>query len=226
MLRDMDLLEQTAAERNLAALATDQGRAPARGRGEGRRASTSSSCSSTSSTPTSSSTARSKYVRWLWTPAGRRGRAASSSPGRSASSSIHWDEIWNGTMELYAFLRQAVLATLVQFFFILTFIGAIHEFAPRLRDARSTAARSTTSASPCCTSRPPSTATRPTRSSSRTSGTGSGSRSAGIYIEAWICSIATVVWVRLVPRHASARLRLQDDALHGRLDASSSTSTR
>ncbi len=47
--------------------------------------------------------------------------------------------------------------------------------------------------------RPPSTATRPTRSSSRTGGTSSGSRTAGIYIEAWICSLATVCWIVSYP---------------------------
>ncbi|HKB79119.1 MAG TPA: HlyD family efflux transporter periplasmic adaptor subunit [Thermoanaerobaculia bacterium] len=67
-----------------------------------------------------------RYVRWVWTP-----------PTVIISSFFflftiavfmaHWAPIWAGTIELYAFLRKPFLDA-VQFFCILTIIGAIHEF--------------------------------------------------------------------------------------------------
>jgi len=67
-----------------------------------------------------------RYVRWVWTP-----------PAVIISSFFfaftiavfiaHWAPIWTGTIELYAFLRKPFIDA-VQFFCILTVIGAIHEF--------------------------------------------------------------------------------------------------
>jgi putative peptide zinc metalloprotease protein len=68
-----------------------------------------------------------KYVGWIWSP-----------PVVIATliASIwtawifvqNWGPLWAGTMELYRFLGKPFL-DIVQFFFILSIIGAIHEFA-------------------------------------------------------------------------------------------------
>jgi putative peptide zinc metalloprotease protein len=68
-----------------------------------------------------------KYVGWIWSP-----------PVAIATlfASIwtawifiqHWGPLWTGTMDLYHFLGKPFL-DIVQFFFILSIIGAIHEFA-------------------------------------------------------------------------------------------------
>jgi putative peptide zinc metalloprotease protein len=68
-----------------------------------------------------------KYVRWIWTP-----------PVVLISSvfflwtiavfTTHWEPIWAGTVELYAFLKKPLL-DVIQFFCILSVIGFFHEFS-------------------------------------------------------------------------------------------------
>lgn len=68
-----------------------------------------------------------KYVRWLWTP-----------PAVAVFSLFalftlwifirDFPTIWAQTVELYSFLRKPLL-DIIQFFFILTCIGCIHEYA-------------------------------------------------------------------------------------------------
>jgi putative peptide zinc metalloprotease protein len=67
-----------------------------------------------------------KYVRWIWTP-----------PVVIAWSVavawtvgvfiLNWEPIFTGTYELYAFLRKPLI-DVIHFFFILSFIGFFHEF--------------------------------------------------------------------------------------------------
>ena len=67
-----------------------------------------------------------KYVRWIWTP-----------PVVVAWSLavlwtigafiLHWEPIFVGTYELYAFLRKPLIDA-IQFFFILSFLGFFHEY--------------------------------------------------------------------------------------------------
>ena len=68
-----------------------------------------------------------KYVQWIWTPA-----AAITTLLASIWTAFifarHWGPLWSGTMELYHFLGKPFL-DIVQFFFILSIIGAIHELA-------------------------------------------------------------------------------------------------
>jgi len=67
-----------------------------------------------------------RYVRWIWTP--RTVFVSSFFFLFTISVFIaHWAPIWAGTIELYAFLRKPFIDA-VQFFCILTIIGAIHEF--------------------------------------------------------------------------------------------------
>jgi putative peptide zinc metalloprotease protein len=68
-----------------------------------------------------------KYVRWIWTP-----------PVVAVWCVVvlwtvgifiqHWQPIYEGTYELYAFLRKPFV-DIIQFFFILSFIGFIHEMS-------------------------------------------------------------------------------------------------
>jgi putative peptide zinc metalloprotease protein len=67
------------------------------------------------------------YVRWIWTPpvVAVWAIAALWTIGIFIS---HWQPIWAGTMELYAFLSKPLLDA-IQFFLLLSIIGCIHEFA-------------------------------------------------------------------------------------------------
>ena len=67
-----------------------------------------------------------RYVRWIWSP-----RvvvvwcvAVAWTVGVFA---LHFQDLWSGTYELYAFLRKPLLDAL-HFFFILSFLGFFHEF--------------------------------------------------------------------------------------------------
>lgn len=67
-----------------------------------------------------------KYVRWIWSP-----RvvvfwcvAVAWTIGVFA---LHFQDLWAGTYELYGFLRKPLIDAL-QFFFILSFLGFFHEF--------------------------------------------------------------------------------------------------
>jgi len=67
-----------------------------------------------------------KYVRWLWTPpiVAVWSLAAAWTVGVFA---LNFAPIWEGTYELYAFLHKPFL-DVVHFFFILSFLGFFHEF--------------------------------------------------------------------------------------------------
>ena len=68
-----------------------------------------------------------KYVRWLWRPPAVMVSLILIAMGTGVIVS-HFDTIWAQTLELYAFLRKPFW-DIVQFFVILTSIGAIHELS-------------------------------------------------------------------------------------------------
>ncbi|MGH9317784.1 MAG: HlyD family efflux transporter periplasmic adaptor subunit [Thermoanaerobaculia bacterium] len=67
-----------------------------------------------------------KYVRWVWSPpvVAVWAVAVVWTVGVFA---LHFQDLWAGTYELYAFLRKPLL-DVVHFFFILSFLGFFHEF--------------------------------------------------------------------------------------------------
>ena len=67
-----------------------------------------------------------KYVRWVWTPPAVIGWAVGVA-WTVGVFILHWEPIFVGTYELYAFLKKP-LVDAIQFFFILSFIGFFHEF--------------------------------------------------------------------------------------------------
>ncbi|HEV8610144.1 MAG TPA: HlyD family efflux transporter periplasmic adaptor subunit [Thermoanaerobaculia bacterium] len=68
-----------------------------------------------------------KYVSWIWTPP-IAFLTLAASIWTAFIFSRHWGPLWSGTMDLYHFLGKPLL-DIIQFFFILSIIGAIHEFA-------------------------------------------------------------------------------------------------
>jgi len=67
-----------------------------------------------------------KYVRWIWTPPVVIVTTIASLWTISVFVR-NWEPIWAGTLELYKFFGKP-LPDILQFFFILCIIGAIHEF--------------------------------------------------------------------------------------------------
>lgn len=125
-LRKMHLLERSAAEKSLALLATTR---EARQRAAAEKAEGFNPFFILFHVfdPNRFLDRTVRYVRWLWTP-----------PvvvaflfvfAWTIGVFIHnWSPIWHGTIELYAFLRKPLLDA-IQFFLILCCIGCIHEFA-------------------------------------------------------------------------------------------------
>ena len=68
-----------------------------------------------------------KYVGWIWSPPIAIATLIASI-WTAFVFAQHWGPLWSGTMELYHFLGKPFL-DIIQFFFILSIIGAIHEFA-------------------------------------------------------------------------------------------------
>jgi putative peptide zinc metalloprotease protein len=137
-----------------------------------------------------------KYVRWLWRP-----------PAVAVGClcfawtvgviAIHFGTIWAGTTELYNFLAKPLIDA-AQFFFILTCIGCVHEFAHAYTckmyggDVHDIgiALLYFTPAFYCDTTDSVLFPNKWHRLWVTT---------AGIYIEAWMCFFATVVWVASYP---------------------------
>ena len=67
-----------------------------------------------------------KYVRWIWTPpvVVVWAIAVAWTVGVFV---LHWGPIYTGTYELYAFLKKPLIDA-IQFFFILSFLGFFHEY--------------------------------------------------------------------------------------------------
>lgn len=68
-----------------------------------------------------------KYVGWIWSPPVAIATFAASI-WTAWIFAQHWGPLWSGTMDLYHFLGKPFL-DILEFFFILSIIGAIHEFA-------------------------------------------------------------------------------------------------
>ncbi|MFN2386722.1 MAG: HlyD family efflux transporter periplasmic adaptor subunit [Thermoanaerobaculia bacterium] len=67
-----------------------------------------------------------KYVRWIWTPPVVIAWSIAVA-WTAAVFILNWEPIFTGTYELYAFLRKPLI-DVIHFFFILSFIGFFHEF--------------------------------------------------------------------------------------------------
>ena len=126
MLRKYDLLEQSSTEQHLATLA---GLKTARQRAAQQKAEGFDIFFLLFHVldPDKFLNRTAKYVRWLWSPLAVAVGLLCFGWAFGVIS-LHWAVIWGGTMELYAFLRHPLL-DVIQFFFILTMIGCVHEFA-------------------------------------------------------------------------------------------------
>ena len=167
-----------------------------------------------------------REVRALDLDAARRASRGASPPIWTVGIFVqHWQPIWSGTLELYAFLSKPLLDA-IQFFLLLSIIGCIHEFAPRLRDEDLRRRGARHRHRPALLHAglllrhdglaalreqvaPP--LGRPPRGSTSRASSASRPRS---------------LWVISYPDTLPARVRLQDDALHRASPRSSSTSTR
>ncbi len=137
-----------------------------------------------------------KYVRFVWTPP-VVAAALVFNAWAVGVILVHWDVIWGGTIELYA-LTSKPLIDVLQFFFILTFIGLIHEFSHAYAvkmyggDVHDIgiALLYFTPAFYCDTTDSVLFENKWHRLWVTT---------AGIYVEAFLCSVATVVWVVSYP---------------------------
>ena len=126
LLHGMDLLEQSAAERNLQEFARikDARRRTAEQKAEGFDIFL---IPFHVFDPNRFLDRTQKYVRWIWRPP----TVAISLVLIAMMTGVivsHFAPIWEQTLELYAFLRKPFWDA-VQFFFILCFIGLIHELA-------------------------------------------------------------------------------------------------
>ena len=127
MLRGIDFIEKSAAEKNLALLSRFRGSARKRTADEKAEGFNPFLMLFPLVDPDRFLGRTLKYVRWLWTP-----------PVVAAACVffawtvgvvvVHWNEIWTGTKILYA-LGDKPFLELVQFILIITLIGAIHESA-------------------------------------------------------------------------------------------------
>jgi len=126
MLRSMDLLAQSVAERNLQELARikDSRRRTAEQKAEGFDI---FMMPFHVFDPNRFLDRTQKYVRWIWRPP--TVFASLIFVAMAAGVIIrHFGPIWSETLDLYAFLRKPFWDA-VQFFVILTCIGAVHELA-------------------------------------------------------------------------------------------------
>ncbi len=126
MLREMGLIAQSAAERNLKLLANAK---TARQRAAEEKAEGFNPFFLLFHVldPNRFLDRTVKYVRWIWTPP-VVAAALIFAGWAFGVILVHWGAIWSGTIELYA-LTSKPLLDVVQFFCILTFIGLFHEFS-------------------------------------------------------------------------------------------------
>jgi putative peptide zinc metalloprotease protein len=68
-----------------------------------------------------------KYVRWIWSPPVVLATLAAS-VWTVAVFARNWEAIWTGSMHLYHFFGKP-LVDILQFFFIISIIGAVHEYS-------------------------------------------------------------------------------------------------
>lgn len=137
-----------------------------------------------------------KYVRWLWTPPVVAG-ACVFFAWTIGVIVVHWSEVWHGTKVLYA-LGDKPFLELMQFILIITFLGAIHEsshgyvtklYGGEVHDI-GIALVYATPAFYCNTTDSLLFENKWHEMWVTT---------AGIYVEAWICSLATLCWTLSYP---------------------------
>ncbi len=125
MLRKLDLVEQSVAERNLQLLAhaKEQRLRAAQEKAEGFNP---FFLLFHVLDPERFLEKTVRWVRWIWTPpvVAFWSVAVAWTIGVFV---LHWEPIFTGTYELYAFLRKPLIDA-IQFFFILSFLGFFHEF--------------------------------------------------------------------------------------------------
>ncbi len=194
-LRELDFLQKSAAERSLAVLARLKG---ARQRAAEEKAEGFNPFFLLFHVldPDRFLARTLRYVRWLWKPA-VIAFACCLFAWTIGIVGLHWDEIWGGTKVMYALASKPFL-DLIQFIIILTGIGAIHEFAHgyvckmyggEVHDI-GIALVYFTPAFYCNTT---------DSLLFENKWHGLWVTAAGIYVEAWICSIATIFWVASYP---------------------------
>jgi putative peptide zinc metalloprotease protein len=195
MLRGIDLIEKSAAERNLALLASSRS---ARKRAAEAKAEGFNPFFILFHVldPAAFLQRTLKYVRWLWSP-----------PVVTFSLVffawtlgvivVHWGEVWNGTKIVYGLGNKPFLE-IVQFILIITFIGAFHEsahgyvthlYGGEVHDIGIALVYATPAF--YCNTTDSLLFTNRWHELWVTL--------AGIYIEAWMCSLATVCWVVSYP---------------------------
>ena len=195
LLRELDLLAQSVAEKNLTLLAKAR---TARQRAAEERAEGFNPFFMLFHVldPNRFLDRTVKYVRWIWSPPVVLAALLFNAWALGVIL-VHWDVIWTGTKELYA-LTTKPLIDVLQFFFILTFIGLIHEFSHAYAvkiyggDVHDIgiALLYFTPAFYCDTTDSVLFESKWQRLWVTT---------AGVYVEAFLCSVATVVWVVTYP---------------------------
>jgi putative peptide zinc metalloprotease protein len=195
MLRSIDFIEKSAAERNLQLLA---GTRSARKRAAEEKAEGFNPFFILFHVvdPYDFLQSTLKYVRWLWSPAVVAAGCVFFA-WTVGVIVVHWGEVWGGTKVVYA-LGEKPFLEIVQFILIITFIGAFHEaahgyvthlYGGEVHDI-GIALVYATPAFYCNTTDSLLFTNRWHELWVTT---------AGIYIEAWICSLATVGWVVSYP---------------------------
>jgi len=195
MLRSLDFIEKTATEKNLGLLASSRS---ARKRAADEKAEGFNPFFILFHVldPHEFLDRTLKYVRWLWSPPVVAG-ACVFFAWTIGVILVHWSEVWGGTKVVYA-LGEKPFVEILQFILIITFIGAIHEsahgyvthlYGGEVRDI-GIALVYATPAFYCNTTDSLLFTNRWHELWVTT---------AGIYIEAWMCSLATVFWVVSYP---------------------------
>jgi putative peptide zinc metalloprotease protein len=125
MLRKLDLVAQSAAERNLALL---QKMKSARRRAADEKAEGGNPFFLLFHVldPERFLNRTVRYVRWVWTPPVVAGWSVAVA-WTVAVFVLNWRPIYTGTYELYAFLRKPLLDA-IEFFLLLSVVGFFHEF--------------------------------------------------------------------------------------------------
>ncbi len=195
MLRSIDFIEKTSAEKNLTLLASSRS---ARKRAAEEKAEGFNPFFILFHVldPHEFLERTLKYVRWLWSPPVVAG-ACVFFAWTIGVILVHWSEVWSGTKVVYA-LGEKPFVEIIQFILIITVIGAVHEsahgyvthlYGGEVRDI-GIALVYATPAFYCNTTDSLLFTNRWHELWVTT---------AGIYIEAWMCSLATVFWVASYP---------------------------
>jgi putative peptide zinc metalloprotease protein len=195
MLRGMDFIEKSATEKNLALLASSRS---ARKRAADEKAEGFNPFFILFHVldPCAFFTRTVKYVRWFWSPPVVT-FALVFFAWTFGVIAVHWSEVWSGTKVVYA-LGEKPFLEIVQFILIITFIGVFHEsahgyvthiYGGEVHDIGIALVYATPAF--YCNTTDSLLFTNRWHELWVTL--------AGIYIEAWMCSLATVFWIVSYP---------------------------